>query len=383
MPKLTYLLCVLVIVTLTLAEGQKPSTSSENAALRYWQAFAVMQDLPTSDADAWKLQSILDGSSPWDEGKFGVLIDRNQEALAILDRASRLQVCDWGLESEMGPATPIAHVAKARALARLNALAGSRLAAQGKITEALQTWTAGLRFAQHLGQDGTLISVLAAKAALSSDFRAMVNLTSRNPPDAAALTHIGRIARSFPPYPLDWSRAMLTEADAAAIMLKQVAESKEPEKTYELMFGEKKSRDEFKELVKDAPRSRAELQRIFGEAASDFRLPYTQAHPALQNLQRRLKTSTAMSQQVVPNLSRINEERARLETDRAALIALVALQEYRRKNGRVPSSLAGLDAPNDPFSGQPFSLIRVANGWELRSVGMDKNDSLLTYHLRD
>lgn len=51
--------------------------STENAALRYWMAFAVLQDAPADAATADLLQRVADGSVPWDEGRLGPILDAN------------------------------------------------------------------------------------------------------------------------------------------------------------------------------------------------------------------------------------------------------------------------------------------------------------------
>src|SRR6266853_674197 len=120
--------CLLV----SRADAQAPAT---NAALRYWMAFAVMHDPPADQATAQLLDRVAAGTAPWDEAKLGKLLDDNREALQIMQRATRLASCDWGLEYELGPTTPIAHLAKARVLGRLNAIAGARLAARGQLAQ--------------------------------------------------------------------------------------------------------------------------------------------------------------------------------------------------------------------------------------------------------
>src|SRR5437667_145389 len=66
------------------ADAQAPST---NEALRYWMAFAVMHDPPAGQATAELLDRIAAGTSPWDEAKFGKLLDDNRaRCLAAVTR---------------------------------------------------------------------------------------------------------------------------------------------------------------------------------------------------------------------------------------------------------------------------------------------------------
>src|SRR5438270_588844 len=80
----------------------------------------------------------------------GKFVDDNRESLQVMRRATKLMACDWGLEYELGPNTPIAHLAKARVLGRLNGAEAARLAARGQVAAAVDVWLAGIRFSQHV-----------------------------------------------------------------------------------------------------------------------------------------------------------------------------------------------------------------------------------------
>src|SRR5438034_5441509 len=81
------------------ADAQAPPA---NAALRYWMAFAVMHDPPAGQATAELIDRVAAGTSPWDEAKLGRILDDNREALEIMQRATTLADCDWGVEYELG-----------------------------------------------------------------------------------------------------------------------------------------------------------------------------------------------------------------------------------------------------------------------------------------
>ena len=136
----TFMCIIAACVLVSRADAQAPTT---NAALRYWMAFAVMHDPPAGQATAELLDRIAAGTAPWDEAKLGKLLDDNREALKMMQRATKLATCDWGLEYDLGPNTPIAHLAKARVMGRLNALEGARQASGGQFAQAVDVWLAG------------------------------------------------------------------------------------------------------------------------------------------------------------------------------------------------------------------------------------------------
>src|SRR6266446_7947629 len=114
----------------TSAQAKRP-IETHNAALRYWMAFAELQDPPTDRATAELLEKTAAGEAAWDEAKLGPILDKNETAIWRMQRATKLPECDWGLEYDLGPRASIAYVPKARVLARLNTLDGMRLAAKG------------------------------------------------------------------------------------------------------------------------------------------------------------------------------------------------------------------------------------------------------------
>jgi hypothetical protein len=121
---------LLVATSVTYAQKQKAGLG-DNAALRYWSAFAEMQDAAITDEQVRALRSIFDGTAPYDDQKFKDLVDKNARALETMARGTALSNCDWGLEYQIGPDFPMDYPVKAVALARLNVLYGFHLLSKG------------------------------------------------------------------------------------------------------------------------------------------------------------------------------------------------------------------------------------------------------------
>jgi len=206
----TWVLAACVLVSTANAQPAPPT----NAALRYWMAFAMLHDPPADQATAELLDRVAAGTSPWDEAKLGKILDDNREALAMMQRASTLSWCDWGLEYELGHQTPIPHLAKGRVLGRLNGVAAARLESSGRLTQAVDVWLAGIRFSQHLARGGTLISLLSARLALSPALKSLARVAPQL--DAASRKHIDAAVRAIPDAGFDWADAMKREADVLA-----------------------------------------------------------------------------------------------------------------------------------------------------------------------
>jgi len=179
-------------------------------------AFAVMKDPPTDQATMQLFDRVAAGTAAWDEAKLGKYVDENSEALQIMRRATKLTSCDWGLEYELGPRTPIAHLAKARVLGRLNGADAARLAARGQVGAAVDVWLAGIRFSQHVAKDGTLISLLSARLSLSPALKSLARVLSQSPVDAVHRREIEATLNAIPQTGFDWADAMKREADVLA-----------------------------------------------------------------------------------------------------------------------------------------------------------------------
>ena len=203
---------IAVCVLASRADAQAPSA---NAALRYWMAFAVMKDPPADQKTMELLDRVGAGTSPWDEAKLGKILDDNREALEGMQRASKLTSCDWGLEYELGPRTPVVYLAKARVLGRLNAISAARLASRGQLAQAVDVWLAGVRFSQHVAHGGTLLSQLSARLSLSPSLKSLARVAPQL--DAARRKEIAAVVSAIPEAGLDWVDAMRREAEVLAL----------------------------------------------------------------------------------------------------------------------------------------------------------------------
>ncbi|MGA8299386.1 MAG: hypothetical protein WB817_07865, partial [Terriglobales bacterium] len=144
---------------------------TKNAALRYWMAFAEMQDTWADKPTQELLEKTAAGEAAWDEAKLAPILDANEDAIGMMQRATKLPECDWGLEYGRLWKASIAYAPRARALARLNTLEGMRQLAKGDSQSAVNTWLAGIRFSQDLTRGGSLIFALMAKSVLMPDLR--------------------------------------------------------------------------------------------------------------------------------------------------------------------------------------------------------------------
>jgi hypothetical protein len=203
------------LLLLTPAFAQHGVAPRDNAALRYWTAFAQMQDVTLNDRDAKQLAATVNGDVAYDDAKYGDLVEQNRDALASLQRGVTFAICDWGLDYQLGEKLPVEYARKALALGRLNVLAAYHQQAAGDSAHAASTLASGLRFSQDTANGGSLFATLAAKSLLVAHLRATASLlhsTSLLATERAvlrnALTRLGS-------EPLDWQSA--SRRDLAAL----------------------------------------------------------------------------------------------------------------------------------------------------------------------
>jgi hypothetical protein len=168
---------VLVIDVLPMsAPAHQKMKLGDNAALRYWSAFAQMQDSAITDDQARELKLILDGTAPYSDLKYKELVEKNRPALETMARGTSLPNCDWGLDYQLGSETPVEYVRKALTLGRLNVLYVLHLAINGDKDEAARALAAGMHFSHDVANGGTLFASLVAKQILADHLRLVAGL---------------------------------------------------------------------------------------------------------------------------------------------------------------------------------------------------------------
>ena len=302
------LFCVAFVVA-TPARGQVASREARNAALTYWQAFALMRDPAADKSTADLLDSVAAGKSPWNEARLGPILDANAEAIQTMARGTRLADCEWGIDYELGPAAPIGHLAKARVLGRLNTLAGMRLAASGHLPEAIATWLAGVRFARHVAQGGSLISLLSARPVLVSNLTALGDVLRQNSANQADRTLVIAALNALPESGFDWGAALQREQGGVEVAAQQLARSSDAKSSYKTMMGQSAPADFSLPTASQMTAFRALMAR----AAEALRLPPAAAADHLAGIQASETTLHPFLAGLIPSLSRINAERLALK----------------------------------------------------------------------
>jgi hypothetical protein len=315
---------LIVLVLLTAGEAQAQSfklPTTRNAALRYWEAFALMEDQPIDDSTRELLEKVLSGSAAWDEQRLGQLVNRNYVPIQIMQGGTLLPQCEWGNDysgRSMGEwVAPLPQVAKANVLGRLNLLYGMRALSQHDSTTAATTFIAGMHFAQHLSQDGPVISILTAKGLLLSDFQVNQKAITEGQLDSQSKMKIYEAVRSLPKDSFDWAYSVRFEGFAEETTIKELLSSPDPSAFL-------KSRFRLDSLPKsDALPSAADISELHSytdEVAKAFQMPPDVTQERLNSLEAKRKSLNPIVQRTILNFFRLNDSRRQLETERQSLL---------------------------------------------------------------
>jgi len=318
--KLRFVLLFLAVCIPRLAAGQiamPPET--RNAALRYWLAFAELQDPPADPGTQELLEKTAAGRLPWDESRLGPILDSNEVAILAMHRATKLPECDWGLEYDRGPRASIAYAPRARVLARLNTLYGMRLAAKGDSQQAVEAWLDGLQFSQHMAKGGTLIFALIAKMSLTSNLTALQHAASQGQLNAEQGTQAAAAVKAMPESGFDWGSALAYEEQTIEIALNELKTDRDPTGYFGKVIGHAAPPD----FTLPTSSELASFRNLMGKAESTLREPPEQADAKLTALQEQEKSLHIFFREMAPGFTNINKSRLEIAVSRRRLLSLL------------------------------------------------------------
>ena len=293
---------------------------TRNAALRYWLAFAEIQDPPTDKETSDLLEKTAAGEVPWNEAKLGPILDKNEVAIQIMQRATKLPDCDWGVEYGRGAAASIAYVPRARVLARLNTLYGMRLAAKGDTQAAVDTWLDGVRFSQDLAKGGTLIFALVAKTALLSNLNALTQAAEKGALSRSDKVKVAAVVRALPETAFDWSQALALEQSAITIFVKNIQSAGNPAEYYEQWMGHQP----LASLSGLSASGAAAFDQVMSSAEEAMRQTPSKTAAQLPVLQKSVESLNPVYRELIPSFPKMNESRTQVAAARQKLLLLIA-----------------------------------------------------------
>jgi len=211
--RFTAMMVLSVALACGSASAQQNTRPGDNAALRYWSAFAQMQDAGITEQQAKEAHAILAGTAPYDDSKYKDLVEKNRPALDTMARGTTLPYCDWGVELQMGSQAPVDYARKAALLGRLNVFYALHLVIAGDKDGAVRTLQAGLHFSHDVANGGTLFATVVAQGLMVAHLQAMSGIQHVSGFSAAQRAALQKSIEPLGPEGLNWTSAMKREME--------------------------------------------------------------------------------------------------------------------------------------------------------------------------
>ena len=362
------ILFTFVFITITrgsvLAQDPLPvEPLDHNAALSYWQAFALLPQISEEKRDL--LASCVSGESPIDDVMRG-LVAESENSLRYLHRGAEINSCGWGLAYEYGPFAYLPHLAKARELARV-ALLRARIRFQsGMMDEGMDDTVAAIQLGRHAGQQGVIVLInilvgFAIEAEAIDTIGDSLHLMS-----AAQRGELQKQLDQIEPT-IDMKTALQGEKDVfLGWVIREFEGGASSERIMELVSGEpdKKITDRIEKASQDQLLTWAKaLSAIYDQGQAMMSLAPDEATEAGEKLITQLRetgTGNPLGELFLPSFASARRAEAIFETRKQLLKAAFAIFE---------SGSTALNRPDigDPYGEGAFELQRIEDGAELIS----------------
>ncbi|HCU35567.1 MAG TPA: hypothetical protein DGT21_08950 [Armatimonadetes bacterium] len=379
-----------------------PAGRAENAAPLYLQVFGINLEAasPAAPADGIVLsgvsvadrETLISYLEATDRAPLAPAVAdllRRPEVRATLDvlrKASVLPRASFPVNWELGFAAPMPHLGKLREAARLVTCTALLTAEEGDIAGGLEWCATGVRMAQHVTQEPTLVAQLSGMAMQAMAMDATADITSAvavpaeiSKPLREALAELDILG--------DYGQAMRLEVALGRATFEQLREH--PEQLQSALAGD----SDGERLVSGIYSTwlwnpvyaydMATYMRLSATQYEACRLPWRQGRQTLEKTDKEVAglTYARLTRVLAPASERVLQRRdtslARSQLCRVAL----ELKAYKARNGHYPDTPAELqqhlawDIPEDVFSGESLIYRLSGEGFVLYSTGPDAIDN--------
>jgi hypothetical protein len=366
--------CVLAMALIAApsqsASGGASPASGENAALKYWQAFATLPKF--AQAENQKIGDCL--TTPLDEPARKILADA-EYALQMLHRGAWLRSCDWGVSYEDGVFTRLPHADAARVLTSLAYLRARQRFEAGRVAEAIDDILASMTLARHVSLDRSLTTGLVG---YMIEHRAIEALAHNLPKlDARTIRDLKTRIDALPPFGSQATALLTSEKESLEWFIRKVKESKDTESLLGFLGwvgiseGKRDGGEQARAFLAACGGTAEGVLKFAHELPAHYATTARILDMPLDAVDREFKRESSKQagnpvyQLFFPALTKVRRARARADVRRALLAAAIAVQ---------------LDGKNalkdhvDPAAGGLFEYVPFPGGFELRSKLKGQND---------
>jgi len=390
--------------------------SPTNAALVYYRSFLLLTPL-SDDARADKAFSELIETGAYNAAALDPYIERNMAALTMLEAASRIETCDFGVQFDQGASAQLPELARARDLGRLGIVAVRQAVAEDNAERAVDLLAAVLALARGCHQEGTAIGTLVAAAIVD-----MANVQVGHvlaAPSAPALERMDAALEAVTPVLSDWSAAIEGEmkmnafyfpppgtvltrtelgrfrdvaaasstedsgaptADAIGHVADGTASPEELEAAAQFFSCTPEDLATPEKISALLTARGMALMQTLRDMQAALAMPYPEGQARMESIMTAAENADAMVQVLVPALGALVFQKAKMETRLGMMRAAVAVLRFGEAQGQLPETLSELPAgvPTDPFTnGEPFTyrLAEEGDGFSLVGKGTEKRQA--------
>ena len=380
--KMCLTITVLLIPWGAVFAEQNPD-SQDNAALKYWQAFATLPKF--SDAEDKIIGDCL--TAPLDDAARKILTN-SEYSLTMLHRAAALPRCDWSISyKDDGVFALLPHCAAGRVLASLACLRARQRFEAGQTAEAIDDLLSAMTLGRHISVDGSLIAVLVG---YNVEARAIETFAQALPTfNPQTIKDVKTRVEALPPFGTEATALLACEKESLDWFIRKVKETKKKEDLLKFLswvgISEENDRDtgsRAAEFLKECGGTAEGVTNFavgtlpsYDKLAKSLSLPLDEFEKEFE-LESIRQASNPVYKLFFPALAKAHQSGVRADVRRALFLAALAVQ----LDGQ-----SVLKDNLDPFGGGRFEYAPFKGGFELRSKlnGQDEKPVKLTVGHRD
>ncbi len=366
--------CLAFLVVAQPVDSAIAGDRGENAALKYWQAFATMPKL--SDAEQNRLADYP--AKPLDAHSREI-VSQAEYALQMMRRGAALRNCDWGISYEDGVFLLLPQGSAARLLTSLARLRARMRFEAGQNAEAIEDLVAAMTLGRHVSQGGGFIMLLVG---YHIEYRVGETLARYLPQlDAKAIKDVKTRVDALPPFGSQSTSLLTCEKETLEWFIRKVKEKNDKESLLAffswdgLTEGKRDSGEKARAFLQDCGGTAEGVIKFAAEALPSYDLLAKKLDLPLDEFEKEFERESAKQagnpvyKVFFPALAKVRQSKARADVRRALFSAALDVQ----LNGKDT-----LKDHADPVAGGPFEYVAFEGGFELRSKYKGQDDKPFT-----
>lgn len=177
------LLAAIGLTAPVVAQPSGGAVEGKNAALKYWQGFALMPSRDEADRTLLKNWKTV----PLDATARSI-VTNSDKVLLNLQRGARLPNCSWALDYGDGPSMLLPHIDRSRLISQIACLRARLAVTEGRTADAADDALAVMTLGRHVQTDPIMIAVLVGLMDEQFGIDALALMLPKL--DAATLKHV-------------------------------------------------------------------------------------------------------------------------------------------------------------------------------------------------